>query len=103
MSDAVFQDLIVRMAADHTFAERVRNSPTEALAGLDLTSDEVAQLATLSADSEAQVEVLGERQSKSSLFFAGGMPHDSHTAVGADGGVGGIGGGDVHHVDLGIQ
>ena len=104
MSDAVLQDLIIRMAADPTFAERVRNSPTEALAGLELTADEVGRLAALSADTEGNVEALGERQSKSSLFFAGGMPHDSHpTGDPTGGGAAGFGGEGVHHVDLGLS
>jgi hypothetical protein len=79
MSDAVLQDLIVRMAADPAFADQVRANPA-LLSSYELTDGERQSLASLSADAGAGASGLAQRQSKSSLFFTG-MPHD----VGAHG------------------
>ena len=76
MSEAVFEEAVVRMAANPTFAEAVRNAGDEALAGLDLTDDERAQLHDLSVEpAGAGAEELGARQSKSGLIGLGGLEH----------------------------
>ncbi|MEA2645405.1 MAG: hypothetical protein QOE92_488 [Chloroflexota bacterium] len=100
MSDAVLQDLIVRMAVDSEFADAIHKAPNDATQGMDVTAEEVGRLTSMSVDAAANVETLDPRQSKSSLFFMGA------TAAGGDGDAGGVGGMGVdsgHHVDLGVQ
>jgi hypothetical protein len=82
MSEAVLRETVVRMATEESFAEAVRRDPAGALAGLDLTAAECDQLAGLSADAGAGAAGLGERLSKSSLFFAssGGAAHAASPA-----------------------
>ena len=91
MSDAVLQDLIVRMASDASFADSVRSNPAQALHGLDLTDAETQHLLTLTADPPGGATGLDPRQSKSSLFFGGAIGDIGHHAVPPD----------VHHVDTG--
>jgi hypothetical protein len=81
MSDAVLQELVVRMATDAGFADRVRNAPEETLGSFDLTPAEVAQLSSLGADAGATTEALAARQSKSSLLFMGAAHHVDHGAL----------------------
>ena len=74
MSDAVLQELIVRLASDEEFAGSVQAEPST-LDAFDLTADERATLLALGADSGAGAAGLAERQSKSSLFFTGAGHH----------------------------
>jgi hypothetical protein len=79
MSDAVLQDLIVRMAADPAFADQVRANPS-LLGSYDLTAEERGSLAALTGDTGSGVEGLATRQSKSVLFpMMGG--HDAHAGM----------------------
>jgi hypothetical protein len=84
MSDVVLQELVVRMATDAAFADRVRSAPAQTLGAFDLTPEEVAQLSSLGADAGATSEGLAARQSKSSLFFMGAH-HVEHGAIGHTG------------------
>ena len=85
MSDIVLQDLVVRMATDAGFAERVRTAPEETLGAFDLTPGEITQLTSLGADAGPGSEGLAARQSKSSLLFMGVHHPADHGALGHTG------------------
>lgn len=78
MSDAVLQELIVRLASDEGFAGTVRAQPST-LDAYDLSEEERATLLGLGADAGPGASGLAERQSKSSLLFMGAGHHvDAH-------------------------
>jgi hypothetical protein len=73
MSGEVLRDLVVRMATDPEFAERVRSDPGGVAAEHGLTVEQVAALAQLGDGSGlGGPSMLDARLSKSSLFFGGG-------------------------------
>jgi hypothetical protein len=74
MSEHGLRTAIARMATEPQFARRVREEPASVRAELDLTDREWQTVASLqdSADSTGP-EQLGERLSKSALFFGGAM------------------------------
>src|SRR5258708_17181778 len=71
MAAAAFRTVVARMAADPEFAARVRSDAGPALAEFDLTDDERSLLARLESDTAPPAANLGQRISKSSLFFGG--------------------------------
>lgn len=93
MSEEVVRDTIARLATDAAFRAAVRSDGAATLAGLDLTTDEVASLQALSVnDGGAGAAQLGARLSKSSMFFAGTLSAlhlhdvgDSHDPAATDG------------------
>jgi hypothetical protein len=79
MSDEVLRDLVVRMATDPQFAERVRSAPGGVAAEHGLTADQVEALGQLGDGAGAGgPSMLDARLSKSSLFFGGGLHVDAH-------------------------
>ena len=87
MSDAVLQELIVRLASDEGFAGSVRAQPT-LLDAYDLDDAERAMLLSLGADAGPGASGLAERQSKSSLLFMGAGHHvEGHVNLGHTGGM----------------
>ena len=72
MSEARRREAIVRMATDPAFAERLRTDPQGAAGEFGLDDDDLAVLGALSEDEGGDGAVkLGQRLSKSSLFFGG--------------------------------
>jgi hypothetical protein len=83
LSDAVYQELVVRMAADPEFANWVRANPQGLTAHFDLTEQEAAALTGLSVEAPAPAMAgaasggapvaLGTRRSRSSILAVGGL------------------------------
>src|SRR5438876_949252 len=80
MSEEVLTQVILRMATDPAYAASVQADSAAALAGLDLSADEVATIASLGPDSDGGVTRLGPRSSKSALFFGSAL-HDATAPV----------------------
>src|SRR5450755_5196287 len=86
MSEARRREASVRMATDPAFAERLRTDPQGAAGEFGLDDDDLAVLGALGEDAGGDDAVkLGQRLSKSSLFFGGAAhalehPTGEHTA-----------------------
>ena len=82
MSDAVLQELTIRMATDPGFASQVGADPAT-LDGFDLTPAERTQLVSLDADQGAGAAGLGSRESKSGIMgMLGGLGGHDHSHPG---------------------
>ena len=78
MSDSVFQELLLRLSQEETFASWARDNPTGLRKNFDLTEEEAARLATMVVEpvaaeaKTAEPMALGTRQSKSGIIAIGG-------------------------------